>query len=134
MYVQEHEWVVQPVNIQEYRFQDVVPCTEVEIHSQTHYTGTSHSTLHSLSIGSYHCVYQNTTYLCLRFTKKNLRNYFFVSSVFFCSYFTSFFCGFAAMGIFTYGADNILKSAKLFFKSNFHRLILFSNLSVLQMD
>jgi hypothetical protein len=42
VYVQEHEWVVQPVNIHEYRFQDVVPCTEAEIHSQTHYTGTSH--------------------------------------------------------------------------------------------
>jgi hypothetical protein len=36
------------VNIQEYRFQDVVPCTEAEIHSQTHYTGTSHSPVHSL--------------------------------------------------------------------------------------
>ncbi len=26
-YVQEHEWVVQPVNIHEFRFQDVVPWT-----------------------------------------------------------------------------------------------------------
>ncbi len=43
VYVQENEWVVQPVSIQEYRFQDMVPCTEAEIHSQTHYTGTSHS-------------------------------------------------------------------------------------------
>ncbi len=48
VYVQEHEWVMQPVNIQEYRFQDVVPCTEAEIHFQTHYTGTSHTTCHSL--------------------------------------------------------------------------------------
>ncbi len=26
VYVQKHEWVMQPVNIEEYRFQDLVPC------------------------------------------------------------------------------------------------------------
>jgi hypothetical protein len=40
--------VVLLVNLQKYRFQDVVPCTEAEIHSQIHHTGTSHSSLHSL--------------------------------------------------------------------------------------
>ncbi len=43
-----YEYFQEPVNIHEYRFQDVVPCTEAEIQSQTHYIGTSHSPLHSL--------------------------------------------------------------------------------------
>jgi hypothetical protein len=36
-----YEYFQEPVNIHEYRFQDVVPCTEAEIHSQTHNTSTS---------------------------------------------------------------------------------------------
>ncbi len=40
--------MVQLVNIHEYSFQDGVPCTEAEIHPQTHYIGTSQSSLHSL--------------------------------------------------------------------------------------
>ncbi len=40
--------MVQLVNLQEYRFQDVVPCTEAEIHSQTHYQALNTPPLHNI--------------------------------------------------------------------------------------
>ncbi len=88
--VQEHEWVVQPVNIQEYRFQDVVPCTEAEIHSQTHYTGTSHSTLHSLSFINYPAFIKRLT-IYVSVLQKKFIELFFVQSVLYCRCFISLF-------------------------------------------
>ena len=48
---QEHEWLSLPCSIQDYRFQEVVPCTEAEINSQAFYTGrTSHFTCHTVLV------------------------------------------------------------------------------------